>query len=71
MSCREDLLRDSEVIAMKVCHIASGDLWAGAEVMVYQLLNGLRRCTEIDLCAVILNEGKLASEIRRLGYPLR
>ena len=56
---------------MKVCHIASGDLWAGAEVMVYQLLNGLRRCTEIDLCAVILNEGKLASEIRRLGYPLR
>ena len=56
--------------AIKVCHIASGDRWAGAEVVVYQLLRGLMRFPEIDLRAVILNEGKLASEVRRLGVPV-
>jgi glycosyltransferase involved in cell wall biosynthesis len=54
---------------LKVCHIISGDLWAGAEVMAYHLLKGLREFPEIELSAIILNQGKLADEIKRLAIP--
>lgn len=55
---------------IKVCHIVSGDLWAGAEVVTFHLLEGLSRCKEVDLSAVLLNEGRLADEIRRMGIPV-
>ena len=56
---------------VKVCHIVSGDLWAGAEVMVFQLLKGLAACPDIVPSAIVLNEGRLAAEIRSLGIPIR
>lgn len=56
---------------VKVCHIVSGDLWAGAEVMVLQLLKGLAGCPEILPSAIVLNEGRLAAEIRSLGIPIQ
>ena len=56
---------------VKVCHIVSGDLWAGAEVLVFQLLKGLAGCPDIVPSAIILNEGRLAAEIRSLGIPIR
>ncbi len=52
---------------IRVCHIASGDLWAGAEVQVSVLLGGLAATGEYDLRAVILNEGELASRLRKAG----
>jgi len=52
---------------IRVCHIASGDLWAGAEVMTFNLLRGLMRFEDMDLSAIVLNEGRLAKEIRGLG----
>lgn len=52
---------------IKVCHILSGDLWAGAEVVGYQLIQCLNRFPEIDVSAVILNNGGLYKNLRNLG----
>ena len=52
---------------LKVCHIISGDLWAGAEVMAYHLLKGLKSYGDLYITAIVLNEGRLAEEIRKLG----
>jgi glycosyltransferase involved in cell wall biosynthesis len=49
--------------AISVCHIISGDLWAGAEVQVASLLRVLRRQEGIRLSAIVLNEGRLAREL--------
>ena len=40
---------------MKVCHIISGDLWAGAEAMTCNLLRGLNEYPDIDLSAILFN----------------
>jgi len=50
-----------------VCHIISGDLWAGVEVMDYHLLGSLRNNKDIGLSVILLNDGRLAREIRSLG----
>jgi L-malate glycosyltransferase len=48
-----------------VCHIASGDRWAGAEVQIASLLGGLSGIEGIEVYAIVLNEGRLAEEARR------
>jgi L-malate glycosyltransferase len=53
-----------------VCHIASGDLWAGAEVQVVTLLRSLARREEFRLLAILLNPGRLADEIRSCGIEV-
>jgi L-malate glycosyltransferase len=50
-----------------VCHILSGDLWAGAEVQAYLLLLSLRTEPRLDISVIVLNEGKLASLFREAG----
>lgn len=55
---------------VNVCHIISGDLWAGAEVMVYHLLRNLKKFENITLSVILFNEGKLAREIRSLGISV-
>jgi L-malate glycosyltransferase len=52
---------------LRICHIASGDLWAGAEVQVATLLAQLRGRPEIQLSFVVLNEGILAETARQHG----
>lgn len=52
---------------MRICHIVSGDLWAGAEVQVATVASYLAECPDVDLSAVVLNEGRLASELRQMG----
>jgi glycosyltransferase involved in cell wall biosynthesis len=53
-----------------VCHIASGDLWAGAEVQIATLLRSLARQPSLELSVILLNHGRLAEEISRLGVVL-
>lgn len=53
-----------------VCHIASGDLWAGAEAMVLNLLNGLRSYPDVRLKILLLNEGILSQKLRRAGFSV-
>jgi glycosyltransferase involved in cell wall biosynthesis len=50
--------------------VISGDLWAGAEVMGLRLLTGLAGIKEVELSVILLNEGKLAREIRTLDVPI-
>jgi glycosyltransferase involved in cell wall biosynthesis len=47
--------------------VISGDLWAGAESQTHTLLRSLARYTDIELSAVLLNEGKLAERLRSDG----
>lgn len=59
-----------EMTKVSVCHIISGDLWAGAEVMVFHLLKGLLNHKNINITAIVLNEGKLAEELRKIEIPI-
>lgn len=52
---------------LRVCHLISGDLWAGAEVMAFQLIGGLSKLPEIDLLVILLNHGRLAIELENAG----
>lgn len=55
---------------IRVCHIISGDLWAGAEVVVYQLLKKLKDYNDVNISLILFNEGRLATEIRSLGFDI-
>jgi glycosyltransferase involved in cell wall biosynthesis len=49
-----------------VCHIASGDRWAGAEVQLTALLKSLRQSPDLRVSAIFLNEGRPAEEARQI-----
>lgn len=53
-----------------VTHIVSGDLWAGAEVQVYNLCKALQATGSIKPTAVVFNEGLLSARLRELGIPV-
>jgi len=55
---------------IKVLLLASGDLWAGAEVMVHQLVLGLVKTDFVDLLVILMNKGRLADELARLGVKV-
>ena len=57
-----NLKRKKEVI--NVCHFISGDLWAGAEVMIFNLLKILCKNKYLNIFVVILNDGRLCEELR-------
>lgn len=57
--------------AISICHVAVGDLWAGAEVQLKVLLSKLVRRTEVNLSVILFNEGRLEKEIDALGIPVR
>ena len=50
-----------------ILHLFSGDLWAGAEVMVYNLLSKLKEEPKLKIIALSLNEGILASKLKDAG----
>src|SRR5262245_19971088 len=54
---------------VKICHLISGDLWAGAEVMALHLLRGLSTQPGIDLFVILLNKGRLSDELGHVGIP--
>jgi len=62
--------RDAMSPALRVCHVVSADLWAGAEVQVATLASYLSGRPDVELTAALLNEGPLARELRRLGIPV-
>lgn len=55
---------------LRVLHIASGDLWAGAEVQAYTLISHLARMPDITVATVLMNEGMLADKLRSAGVPI-
>ena len=55
---------------LRVCHVMSADLWAGAEVQVATVASYLVGRPDLEVSAVLLNEGRLARELRGLGVPV-
>jgi len=56
-----------EVCHLKVLHVASGDLWAGAEVQLFTLAKALHTRADISVCVVLLNYGRLEQELYNAG----
>lgn len=48
-------------------HIASGDLWAGAEVQLFTLVKELHARPDIKQDVILFNHGRLEQELRTLG----
>jgi L-malate glycosyltransferase len=47
-----------------VCHIISGDLWAGAEAQVYNLLLGFSVSKNFKIFTIVFNNGILTEKLR-------
>jgi glycosyltransferase involved in cell wall biosynthesis len=45
-------------------HVASGDLWAGAEVQAFTLISHLARIPNTEVATILMNEGTLAYKLR-------
>ena len=52
---------------LRVCHVASGDLWAGAEVQTAQLLTELQKDPALHVEAIVLNRGVLYDRLVAAG----
>ena len=57
-------------MTMRVCHVMTADLWAGAEVQLLTTASYLAARPDLSLTAVLFNEGRLADELRRLGVAV-
>lgn len=56
---------------IKVPHIFSGDLWAGADVVIFNLLTELSRFSNIRVYALSLNHGVLTQRLSEKGITLK
>jgi len=56
--------------ALRILHVASGDLWAGAEVQAFTLMSHLSRMPATEVAAVLMNEGTLADKLRAGGISV-
>lgn len=54
--------------SLRVLHIISGDLWAGAEAQAFTLLSHLQN--KVDLHVVLMNDLELASKLRASGIAI-
>jgi glycosyltransferase involved in cell wall biosynthesis len=54
-----------------VVHIASGDLWAGAEVQLFNLACALDADPQIRLFVILLNSGLLAKRLQERGLSVQ
>ena len=55
---------------LHVCHVISGDLWAGAEVQVATTIGYLVERSELRISAAIFNHGPLEKCLRQLGIQV-
>ncbi|GGC72801.1 glycosyltransferase family 4 protein [Marinobacter halophilus] len=53
-----------------VTHVISGDLWAGAEVQVYNLCRALKASDQVAPTVVTFNEGILYNKLKELAIPV-
>lgn len=52
---------------LDVLHVASGDLWAGAEVQLLTLARALSARPDESVSVIVLNHGRLEQELRNSG----
>lgn len=63
-------MKSPDTSKLKILHIISGDLWAGAEVMAFNLLSRFKDYDDLDIFVILLNEGRLADELRACGVAV-
>jgi glycosyltransferase involved in cell wall biosynthesis len=56
--------------AVKIMHVASGDLWAGAEAQIFQMVRQMARDGAVSVEVVLLNDGELARRLRFIGVTV-
>jgi glycosyltransferase involved in cell wall biosynthesis len=54
----------------RVLHIASGDLWAGAESQLFTLVTTLHNSLEVPVFVLLLNHGTLEDRLREAGIEV-
>lgn len=55
---------------ISVVHVVSGDLWGGAENLVYQLVKQQMKRPGMRVSVVVLNPGQLHDELTSLSVPI-
>lgn len=55
---------------INLLHIASGDLWAGAEVQLFTLCSCLAEDHETNVSVLLLNKGELEKRLRDIGITV-
>ena len=60
---------DSSVVC-RVLQLASGDLWAGAEVQLFHLACYLQKSTKVEVRVVLLNSGELQQRLEAAGVAV-
>lgn len=53
--------------ASKILHIISGDIWAGAEVQVFQTISALSKKKEFKVICLLFNDGILRRNLEKKG----
>jgi glycosyltransferase involved in cell wall biosynthesis len=56
-----------DIVKINICHIVSGDIWAGAEAQAYALIKGLSKKKSLNLTVIAFNDGGLTKKIRDSG----
>ncbi|MEL7310247.1 MAG: glycosyltransferase family 4 protein [Pseudomonadota bacterium] len=56
---------------MRVVHLASGDLWAGAEVQLFELCRAMQQIDGLEVRVILLNEGLLAERLRDVSIDVK
>lgn len=56
---------------IRVCHVASGDIWGGAEAQLVSMVSYMVLQPQLKVFAIILNHGRLADEISRYGVTVK
>lgn len=52
---------------IRVTHLISGDLWAGAEVATFHLVSALAERSDLEISVIALNSGDLVQHMERSG----
>lgn len=68
MVCNLSVVQDR--FSVTLLHIFSGDVWAGAERMIWVLLKELSCDCEMKITAVAFNEGTLTQRLRQAGVEV-
>src|SRR5262245_1378565 len=55
---------------LRICHVMSGDQWAGAEMQLLMMATCLAEQPGVTVSVVLFNEGRLARELRQIGVPV-
>jgi glycosyltransferase involved in cell wall biosynthesis len=58
------------MVSLKICHILSADVWAGAEAQALSLIESLHRDGSVHITVVAFNRGIFLSRIREGGIDV-